>query len=69
MEACQRQMYAGAHVTYESETYDVEADPWAYNTVLGCFVGTALFGVVTNGESTDAGMLQVRLAGTAPPMT
>ena len=65
MEARHRQMCTGPHETYEVEKYDNDSAPWAYNSVLDSFVGTALFGIAANDERQDAGMLQVQFAGAA----
>ena len=66
MEARHRQMCAGPRETYEVERYDNGCAPWAYNSVLGSFAGTVLFGNVVNDVRRDAGMLQVRFAAAAP---
>ena len=40
--------------------------PWAFNAVLDSAALAKVFGIATNTPGRDAGMLQIRLASTAP---
>ena len=64
--ACRRQMCAGPYEGGEVEKYENGGAPWAYNSALDNFVGTALFGIAVNEKRDNAGMLQARVAGAAP---
>ena len=66
MAARYRQMCAGSHDSGEVEEDDNSSAPRAYNSALGNTVGAVSFGIAVNDTREDAGMLQVRFAGTAP---
>ena len=55
---------AGSIEMRGTETYDSPGAPWPFNSVLDNAVFMTVFGIVVNDPTQDAGLLQVRLAGT-----
>ena len=66
MEACKMIVNSGLTESWAVERSQRAGSPWAFNTALDSVVFAIAFGVVANEPCSDAGMLQIRLAGTAP---
>ena len=56
----------GLTESWETERSEHSGSPWPFNAALGNVVFTIVFGAVVNEPSGDAGMLHIRLGGSAP---
>ena len=66
LEACKMMVNTGLTERWEAERSEHTGSPWAFNAVLDSVAFAIVFGIIVNEPSRDAGMLQIRLAGTAP---
>ena len=66
MEARQKMVCAGLTENWEVERDEHTGAPRAFDAVLDNVAFVVAFGIATNSPGREAGMLQIRLAGTVP---